>query len=212
MTLERFIALWVRCARGAADSVAAERLFDELHALYSGAGRYYHTPAHVTHCLSRLDMCSDRMQEPDEVELALWYHDAVYDPHAADNEHQSAQLFLRHAAEVLTAERAQRIHDLVLITTHRVEPVLLDQKLMVDIDLSGFGLPWEQFSSESRAVRAEFEDLCDAEFYTTQIRFLRTLTSRERFFASDFFFERYETQARKNVARTLARLESRGFV
>ena len=39
--------------------------------------------------------------QPDAMEIALWYHDAIYDTHAADNEEQSATLaahILRDAA------------------------------------------------------------------------------------------------------------------
>lgn len=210
MTGTRFVSLWGRCTTGVARSDAAA-LFDIIHALYASAGRHYHTPAHIEHCLSRFDLCSDRMQRPDEVELALWYHDAVYNPLASDNELQSAELFVRHADSKIEPACVQRVHDLIMYTIHREPPPGDDQQLMVDIDLSGFGLPWNDFARDSRAVRAEFTHMSDADFYGGQIRFLGALLRRERFFASDFFHERYERQARENVERTLAGLREEGF-
>ena len=210
MTGTRFVSLWQRCSSGVARRDAAA-LFDVIHALYASDGRHYHTPAHIEHCLSRFDMCSDLMQRPDEVELALWYHDAVYDPVAGNNEQQSAELFVRHADASMDPARVQRVYDLIMYTIHREPPPGNDEKLMVDIDLSGFGLPWDDFARDSRAVRAEFTHMSDAEFYGGQIRFLGSLLGRERFFASDFFHERYEQQARENVERTLAGLREAGF-
>lgn len=210
MTASRFIALWERCCTVDTRSDAAE-LFDVIHTLYASDGRHYHTPAHIEHCLSRFDMCRNHMDHPDEVELALWYHDAVYDPRATDNEERSAELFVGHAAQDFDPQAVRRIQELILYTTHRELPTENDQKLMVDIDLSGFGLPWEDFARDSRAVRAEFTHMSDAEFYGGQIRFLNSLVARDRFFASDFFYQRYEQQARENVDRTLKRLREAGF-
>ncbi len=210
MTASRFVSLWNRCTRDGAESDPAA-LFATIHSLYAGDGRHYHTPAHIEHCLTQFDMCSTHIQRPDEVELAIWYHDAIYDPRADDNELQSAELFARHAGDDIDPECVERVRDLILHTTHRAPPPEGDQKLMVDIDLSGFGLPWAAFARDSRAVRAEFMHMSDAEFYANQVRFLSALIARERFFASDFFYQRYEQQARENIDRTLKGLREAGF-
>ena len=210
MTVDRFVALLERCA---ADGPAPDgkALFDELHTLYSGDGRRYHTPAHLDHCLAQFDMCRHLMQRPDEVEMALWYHDAVYEPAAHDNELRSAELFATRLGHVCPEEMVTRVYDLILATTHREPPRDQDTRLMVDIDLSGFALPWEEFARESEAVRAEFGHLSDEEFYASQMRFLRSLVERARFYSSDFFHQRYEDQARENVTRTLRQLTEAGF-
>lgn len=210
MTQERFVALLERCTLHGR-SLDARALYEEVHALYSGAGRHYHTVEHLDHCLSRFDMCSGLMVRPEEVEVALWYHDAIYRPGAPDNELRSAELFAARAGDACAADTVARVHELIMATTHREPPVDLDAQLVVDIDLSGFGLPWDDFARDSEAVRAEFAHQDDAAFYATQIRFLRSLIERERFFTSDFFHERYEQQARENVERTLARLAAAGF-
>ena len=210
MTVDRFVALVHRCVADAR-ALDAPALFSELHELYTGDGRHYHTPAHLDHCLSRFDMCRELMRRPDEVEVALWYHDAIYEPSSPDNERRSAELFVARVGAACAEETVARVHDLIMATTHREPPHDLDTRLMVDIDLSGFGLPWEAFSRDSQAVRAEFAHVSDEEFYGSQIGFLRSLVERERFYASDFFHDRYERQARSNVERTLARLAEAGF-
>ncbi|MFG1489068.1 N-methyl-D-aspartate receptor NMDAR2C subunit, partial [Oceanospirillum sp. HFRX-1_2] len=66
-------------------------LFEMLQDAYRKEGRYYHTEFHVDACLEQLDRFRAELQNPDEVELALWFHDAVYDPFRQDNELKSAQ-------------------------------------------------------------------------------------------------------------------------
>ena len=72
---------------------------------------------------------------------------------------------------------------------------------MVDIDLSSFGLSWDEFLQDSKNLRLESADLDDAEYYRKKASFQNCLLAKERFYLSDFFAERLETQARSNLAR-----------
>src|SRR3954469_13468337 len=81
------------CAAGAASTeTAIDALFDALVARYGEPQRHYHTLAHIDACLGWLDWYRGSAKRPECVELALWFHDAVYDPRASDNERQSAEL------------------------------------------------------------------------------------------------------------------------
>jgi len=75
-----------------------------------------------------------------------------------------------------------------------------DAQYMVDIDLSSFGLSWDEFLRDSQHLRQESQ-LDDAVFYQRQGDFQNRLLSRPRFFLSEFFYQRYESQARENLAR-----------
>lgn len=212
MDKQRFEELWLRCARDGA-AAKPQECFAQVRKHYNEPHRRYHTPAHIAHCLTQFDAARPRMRLPDAVELAIWYHDVIYDVGAADNELQSAQLLRRHADGVMPDDLVQCVHDLIMVTVHgRLEPATQEQGYMVDIDLSSFGLPWARFLRDSVAVREEFADMSDAEFYPRQRDFLASLLAREHFCITDFFRERHEARARSNITRYLADLEARALV
>ena len=204
----RFESLWSRRIGDGAGAV-----FDQLDRLYGESHRRYHTAEHIEHCLRQFDLAADRMDEPDAVEMALWFHDAIYDIPAKDNELRSAELFAALAGGRGSERFRAQVHDLVMATTHLDPPPrTLDESFMVDIDLSSFGLPWDEFLLDSRAVRAELPHLSDAEFYPGQRRFLESLAARSRFCFTDFFRERHENRARSNIAKLCSILKEGGPV
>ena len=205
MDRERFERLWERCIGGGASAV-----FDELDALYREPHRRYHTSAHVEHCLRCFDLAADRMDEPDAVEMALWFHDAVYDVPTEENELRSAELFAARAGGRGSERFRSKVHRLIMVTTHREPPETLDESFIVDIDLSSFGLPWEEFLRDSLAVREEFPLVPDAEFYPRHRKFVESLVARPAFCFTEFFRNRHEARARKNIERIFARIEARG--
>ena len=64
---------------------------DRLLERYSEPGRHYHDARHVLACLQALDRYPGRIHNSNAIELAIWYHDAIYDPRASDNEARSAR-------------------------------------------------------------------------------------------------------------------------
>ena len=202
---ERFEGLWEHRIGGGAGAV-----FGELDALYREPHRRYHTPAHIEHCLCCFDLAADRMDEPDAVEMALWFHDAVYDVPTEENERRSAELFAARAGGRGSERFRSKVHRLIMVTTHREPPATLDESFIVDIDLSSFGLPWEEFLRDSIAVREEFPLVPDAEFYPRHRKFVESLVARPAFCFTEFFRDRHEARARENIERLFARIEAQG--
>ena len=204
MDRERFEALLGRCCVGGT-GVDSGRMFDEVSRRYRESHRRYHTPGHIRHCLEQLDLVADLLEDRDAVEMALWFHDVVWEAQAApaSNEQRSADLFVERLGEVLDERFRDTVYRLVMVTVHPSEPATPDEGYMVDIDLSSFGLPWEEFRRDSQAVRDELPHLTDEEFFPKQHRFLRMLLDQERFFVTDFFAERHERTARDNIERLL---------
>ena len=206
--LSRFQSLWQRnLVAGANDDSAA--IYQRLLAGYQDANRHYHTMHHIDHCLGMFEQCKSLLHNPDAVELAIWFHDVILESGRRDNEARSAQLYLELSAGVQPEEMRQLVGRLIMAPLH--DGVSLDDAdsiYMVDIDLTSFGLPWQEFLRDSLDLRAENLHLCDADYHLNQTGFQRSLLARPRFYLSDFFFERMEKQARANLARYFDHLKS----
>lgn len=211
MKERRFISLWKRCARAQSDARGAE-IYRDLRQRYSEDHRRYHTPAHIAHCLKLFDLARSEMNDPDAVEMSIWFHDVIYDASASDNEERSAKYFSETCGKDVDWKFQSKVRDLIIVTIHKELPLTPDEKYMVDIDLSSFGLPWDRFLRDSEAVREEFRHMSDEEFYSAQRKFLESLVSRKHFCFTKFFRERHEKTARKNIARYLNMLEKQGLV
>ncbi|MGH8547687.1 MAG: HD domain-containing protein [Methylococcales bacterium] len=198
----RFGALWKRCLRPNA-TMDASQVYRDLVNRYAEPGRFYHTGSHVGHCLLEFDRAASRIECPDAVELALWFHDAVFVPGARDNERRSAELLGKWGTTWFAAAFVDKVCKLILMTTHRQPPEPGDESYLVDIDLSSFGLEWPDFMRDTLLVRKEQSHVPDAVYYPAHAKFLQMLLDRPRIFYTDFFRERYEQSARRNITRSL---------
>ncbi len=152
----------------------------------------------------------DDADRPDEIEVAIWFHDAVYIPGRPDNEEASAAL-AGHALSEGGVEPAirERVRALVLATRHTASPHGTDARLLADIDLVILGADPYRFGIYDRAIRREFQTLSDTEYRTGRAAVLRWFLARPSIYHTDTFRERYEATARANIMAALAALESR---
>ncbi|MDD9810132.1 MAG: hypothetical protein OXU71_00205 [Gammaproteobacteria bacterium] len=183
-------------------------LFARLDAYYREPHRHYHNGGHIDDCLARLDLAYAQVDggvdDADAVELALWFHDVIYQLGAPDNEQRSAEWFAAQAAGHLPADFIDRVAGYILDTTHREAPAAPGAKWVVDADLSGIGMDGESFGRDGDKIRREFAHLSDAEFARGQAGFLRDLLARERIYYTDFFRDLCEARARRNIQSVLA--------
>ncbi len=202
MDEQRFIALWKRAGSSSGESKAL-RLCRAIVDHYGEPHRRYHTGDHIRHCLRQVDLIPADYQHLAAVELAIWFHDVIYRIGDPENERNSAEWFARHARGDLPDSLVDRVYGMIIATEHRELPASTDIAYVVDIDLSSFGLPFDEFIKDSRLVRAESTHLTDEQFFEGQRKFLRTLLARERIFVSEVFNKLYESQARRNIQSTL---------
>ena len=71
----------------------------EVAARWNERQRCWHAPQHALAMLRQIAALSVQKDEREVLALAAVYHDAVYDPRAADNEERSAALLTQHAAD-----------------------------------------------------------------------------------------------------------------
>jgi predicted metal-dependent HD superfamily phosphohydrolase len=189
---------------------ARREVFDRLYAAYTGPDRHYHDIGHIADCLRELDHARAAAHDPRAIELAIWFHDVVYDGRRSDNEERSADD--ADAAlgrlEVPAAVR-QEVRRLILLTRHAPngapDPRDIDGQLMVDIDLTPLAAPAAVFDRNGENIRREYPHVDDAAFDRGRAGMLARFLQRPRIYCTDAFARRYEQQARDNLRRTLGR-------
>lgn len=199
----RWLGLWERLgAQGSGQSI-----FAHLTAAYAEPGRAYHTAEHIRDCLTQLDQARDTARRPNEVEAALWFHDAVYVPGGSDNEDRSAGL--AQAALMacgVVVEAARRIGELVLATRHLTVPTDPDTQLLCDIDLSILGREPPVFDEFERRIRQEYDWVPEPVYRTSRCEILAGFLRRRFIYQTDHFRRRYEVAAKANLERVITRL------
>jgi predicted metal-dependent HD superfamily phosphohydrolase len=162
---------------------------------------------HLEECFAKLEEIRDLAEHPAEVDVALWFHDAIYDPRRADNEARSAEWARSSVARAgVPAVVAGKIGDLVLATRHHAVPKGSDMKVVVDVDLSILGAEAERFDEYEAQIREEYGFVPQADYRRSRAAILERFLSRPTLFSTKAFIERYEEQARANLARSLAKL------
>jgi predicted metal-dependent HD superfamily phosphohydrolase len=198
---------WVRQLFNLGATTSSPELFAELKQLYGEPARTYHNLAHVLDCLQQFDQVAHLCQRPAEVELAIWFHDAIYDPQRGDNEERSAGWALQTLIMAgVDPTVCQRVYDLVLATKHLTVPAEPDAQLLADIDLSIFGRQPAEFDRYETAIRQEYRWMEEPLFRSRRAAILQRFLDREQIYQTEHFFRAYEAQARLNLARSLANL------
>lgn len=201
--LARWQQLWQRLT----GLLPAERWWTELQQQYSAPQRAYHTLQHLAECLHHVDAVRSLLPRPDEVEVALWAHDVIYDTHRRDNEAASAawaqQLLQETAASPATI---QRVTDLIRLTNHVAEPVDADGAFLLDIDLAILGADTARFAEYEQQVRQEYHWVAWPAFCTARAQILQSFLHRPTIYRTPFFQASFEAQARANLTTSLHNL------
>jgi len=199
----RWTRLWRRLdAKG--DGLA---IFRQLAAAYAEQARAYHTAEHIHDCLAQLDRSRSAAPHSDELETAIWFHDAVYLPGSSDNEERSADLARTTLAESgAPARLTDHVAELILATRHVAVPSDPDAALLCDIDLSILGRPPDAFAEFERRIRREYAWVPEPVYRSARSEILRGFLGRRSIYQTDDFRGRYEGQARHNLERLIAKL------
>lgn len=175
-------------------------LYRAVMAAWAGAERVYHGVTHLRACLASFDGLRDLAERPAEVELALWFHDAIYAPAARDNEARSAAWAAAAARDAgLDEAVAERVAALILATAGHEAPTTADGAVMLDADLTILGAPPAAFAEYEAQIRAEYAAVPDAAYRSGRAAVLASFRERPRIFSTDRAHRVLEAQARANL-------------
>jgi len=169
--------------------------------------RAYHTLDHIAACLQHLDVVRKQAERPEEIEMALWFHDAVYDPFSASNEEDSAEWAADWLQERGLGNFAiARIADHILDTKSHDTPATLDGQFMLDIDLSILGTSIEVYDQFEVNIRREYRRVPGFIFRKKRKAILQGFLARKAIYATKYFHDKLESQARLNLSRAISSL------
>ena len=192
-------------------------LFTQLISAYQQPNRRYHNLQHLKQLFTALQnfnlsnslnvgVASQNGNRPSII-LAIFFHDAIYDPRSHENEAQSA----KWAAESLTKLKLpnatiDRITHLIHLTkTHRADPTDLSAQLLLDLDLSILATPPAQYQTYAQAIRQEYHWVAEANYRKGRSQILQDFLDRDRIYHHPEMYH-HEHQARINLNQEIQTL------
>jgi predicted metal-dependent HD superfamily phosphohydrolase len=189
----------------------AAQIAGEVENRYSEVDRYYHTLEHIVATLSVIESLQDKTQNLVALKLAAWFHDAIYDSKAKDNEEQSAAYMRKilGAAGVALALIEQTERLILATKTHQAANNDTDCQILLDADLSILGNPAEEYETYRHKIRLEYAWVPEEQYRTGRIQVLEKFLQRARLYYTHPMYERYEMQARVNLRKEIESLSGK---
>jgi predicted metal-dependent HD superfamily phosphohydrolase len=194
-----------------------EEEFNNILEHYSKDARFYHNGDHIDDCMGELydfnrTTEAKKVRNPIALELAIVFHDIIYDTHNNDNEEKSAE----YSEDFLIANH-NKGHNLVLstkkiilATSHKNPPKTYDEAVAIDIDLSIFGQDEKKFNSYDQNIRKEYSWVEEDKYKQGRTKILQGFLDRSKatgIYCTDYFKNKHGTQARNNLQRAIERLK-----
>ena len=184
-------------------------LYGEVAGRYLDTGRAYHTLRHLQECFALFETARSLCPHPGEVGLALWFHDAIYNPRSRESEALSGALAEKLLKEAgASAEVVERVRELILATRHEAIPQSEDARILVDIDLSILAADPARFDEYEAQVRKEYAHVPELLFRMGRAKILQGFLARPSIYSTRELRDRFEACARANLQLSLARLRA----
>ena len=192
------------CSACGIEADLGQRQGTALVLAHSEAHRHYHGLNHLDECFSVVDAMPDLTQHDRRiVDLAIWFHDAIYDPSRSDNEALSAAI----ARDFLAAAGVgcgDEVADLIEMTGgHMPSEVTPRSAAMHDADLAILGAADDRYLEYVGQIRAEYRHVPDADFATGRGQVLASFLALERIYLRPDMRQRLESRARANMRTEL---------
>jgi predicted metal-dependent HD superfamily phosphohydrolase len=189
---------------------AAEAMpvFRVLAQAYQSVGRYYHTLEHLEEMLRVAGRLMAITDDPRALQLAIWFHDAVYDPRGTDNEARSADLAVSLLGPIgVPRSDLDIVARLIHATAHIAypqPPVDRETAILLDADLAILGSPPERYDRYAADIRKEYAWVPENDYRKARAKVLEHFLGRPRLFWNDSLHADCDGLARRNLQRELA--------
>lgn len=183
---------------------------------YEEPQRYYHTLKHIACLLQLSQHYSSCIQNKFVVDMAIIFHDLIYDPMKFDNEEQSAKKFTALLGGHLPHTDANKVYNYIIITkSHTMEelgPNDSDLQYFIDFDMSILGSDsLDTYLEYAHNVRQEYIHMSANDYCTGRSRFLAKLVADSEtgkfVYSTEIFRSMLEENMRRNISAECALLE-----
>lgn len=170
---------------------------------YTGRGRHYHNLRHLEEMLALLEAHDALAEDRVALELAIYYHDLIYNPLRRDNEAQSARAASRLLAEVAEETTIAKVAAMIEATAAHAPSADPDTALLLDIDMAILGAAPARYDAYAKQVRKEYWMYPGPVYRRGRRKALEGFLAGEQIYQLEAFRQNFETQARENVWREL---------
>lgn len=191
-----------------ADETFIAKQWLQLEKAYTGRKRYYHNLQHLTTMLEVLTNVKHQVEDWDCLLFSLFYHDVVYNVLKQDNEAKSAEEALKLMTIIGCSEQQQLLckAQILATKTHAISNNT-DTNLFTDADLCILGMSAEIYNDYCKAIRKEYGIYPDFMYQPGRQKVVAHFLNMPRIYKTDYFYEEFEEQARKNLQNELIQLQ-----
>jgi predicted metal-dependent HD superfamily phosphohydrolase len=177
-------------------------------AKYSEEHRAYHNLSHIQALLGQAENFRDKFDDEESVRLAVWFHDAVYEPQSQANEIESARLAVESLTKLnFPQAKIERVEKMILATEkHDAFGLETDGKLFLDLDLGILGAGAEVYKKYAEAIRREYSFVPEKLYREKRREILESFLQRKFIYYTNELREFLEEPARINIANEIKEL------
>jgi len=190
------------------DKSLIDELWNEIERAYSHKKRHYHTLTHLEKLLTQLLLVKSEITDWNTILFTLYYHDVVYKASNSDNEEQSAILAGKRMTQLaIPEEQIRECKDQIRATKSHLHNTSSNTNYFTDADLSILGQDWDAYTNYFKGVRKEYSIYPDFLYNPGRKKVLNHFLSMDRIFKTDYFYNKFEETAKRNLRRELELIE-----
>ncbi|MDR4891146.1 MULTISPECIES: HD domain-containing protein [unclassified Chryseobacterium] len=179
-------------------------LWKEIETRYSEKGRYYHNLFHLENMFQELEAVKANISDFTAVSFSVFYHDIIYDATSKSNEEKSAVKAEKRLSELhVNKDKISIISEQILATKSHQQSNHADTNYLLDADLSVLGKDFKTYMEYTQNIRREYSIYPDFLYQPGRKKVLKHFLELESIFKTEYFKEKYETQAKENIAAEL---------
>lgn len=184
-------------------------LWNEIENNYTDSKRYYHNLLHLESIFNELSIVKGSIWEWDTIVFSMYYHDLVYNPSQNDNEKRSAEIAKNRLQSIsFTSNKVFNCINQILSTKEHSKSDENDTNLFIDADLSILGQEMDLYLNYCKQIRMEYFNFPDTVYKKGRKAVLHHFLEMKFIFKTEYFFNKYENQARLNISNELKELNN----